>query len=287
MFLNTCSWLNLMLKSASGVSSALPAPEKSRLLPYLPQYTGNQLHRKHWRGCLVRSVHLFGSVSPEAAAAQGMLPMFWTGYCGGYSWWASVTRSHSQGTSPDVHWLLWHGGDTPAPRFPRTSAAAIPWLSNTQSKPGELQLWCVGKSWVLCWGSFPDKWAHVFSPQPPSASQTYNTSCLWKNLTLPPNTHNTAWNLLLSLFWYQVGLFVYFGTALFFFFLSQLTVTQSLVWLVSVGYRKHGLFYAFHNYTPGEKWRATNVSYSAFCSFHCSNFTEGNVIIEMFKTHCQ
>lgn len=27
--------------------------------------------------------------------------MFWTGYCGGYSWWASVTRSRSQGSSPD------------------------------------------------------------------------------------------------------------------------------------------------------------------------------------------
>lgn len=64
-------------------------------------YTANQLHRKRWRGYFLRSVHLFGSVSLETASAQGMLPMFWTGYCGGYSWWASVTCSHSQGSSPE------------------------------------------------------------------------------------------------------------------------------------------------------------------------------------------
>lgn len=34
---------------------------------------------------------------------------------------------------------------------------------------------------------------------------------------LPPqHAHNTAWNLLLSLFWHQVGLFVYFGIVLHF-----------------------------------------------------------------------
>ena len=119
----------------SGVNWALWKPPISRFLPFLPQYRGNQLHRKHWRGCFLRSVHLFGSVSPKAFSAQGMLPMFWTGYCGSYSWWASVICSHSQGSGPDdfsprclcLRSLLHRcSGETPAPRFPWESWAAIP-----------------------------------------------------------------------------------------------------------------------------------------------------------------
>lgn len=70
-------------------------------------------------------------------------------------WLALIPRAAVQTTSALVPLslptptLLWRSGDTP--RFPRKPGAAIPWFSNTQSKPGGLQLWCTGKSWVLCW----------------------------------------------------------------------------------------------------------------------------------------
>lgn len=76
-------------------------PRKSIFLPYLPQYHTQEAHCTEKTEEVVLSVHLFGSVSLEAASAQRMLPMFWTGYCGGYSCWASVTRSHSQGSGPN------------------------------------------------------------------------------------------------------------------------------------------------------------------------------------------
>lgn len=58
----------------------------------LLQYTEKQLPRKHWRCYFLRSVHLFGWVSWTPASIWGMLPMFWSGYCGGFSWWASVVQ---------------------------------------------------------------------------------------------------------------------------------------------------------------------------------------------------
>lgn len=60
-------------------------------------------------------------------------------------WLALILRAAVQTTSALIRLI---GGTR---RFPWESGAAVPWLSNTQSKPGELQLWCVGKSWVLCW----------------------------------------------------------------------------------------------------------------------------------------
>lgn len=126
-------------------------PEMSIFLPCSPLCAGNQLHRKDWRGCFVRSVHLLGSVSLEAASAQlrecyqcfGQDTV--VAIVGEPQWLALIPRALVQMTSA----LVPLSGDTR--RFPSESSAAIPWLSNTQSKPGELQLWCVGKSWVLCW----------------------------------------------------------------------------------------------------------------------------------------
>lgn len=92
----------------------------------------------------VRSVHLFGCVSLEAASARGMLPMFWTGYCGGYSWWASVTCSHSQGMSPDVLCC----GTAEILQLPGfLESLVLPFLDFPihKVKAGGLQLWCVGK----------------------------------------------------------------------------------------------------------------------------------------------
>lgn len=138
--LHTPHILELMLKEA------LRTQKCPEFFSYLPQFAGNQLHRKDWRGCFVRSVHLFGSVSLEAASAQGMLPMFWTGYCGGYSWWASVTRFHSQGSCPDDF-----GSPSPQILAAFPESLALPFPDFPIHKLEELQLCCFGKSWVLCW----------------------------------------------------------------------------------------------------------------------------------------
>lgn len=138
----------------------------------------SQLHKKDWRGCLVKSVYLFGFVSLEASSAQGMLPMFWTGCCGDYSWWGSVARSLIPRKAVQSA-LIPLSGDAPTCRFSWQPMATIPWLSNTQRKPGELQLWCFIKSWVLCWVKlFPMSGFSVYSienSQPPTDFQTYNS----------------------------------------------------------------------------------------------------------------
>lgn len=119
------------------------------------------------------------------------------GYCGGCSWWASVTRSRSQGLSPDVH-CCGTVERLQLPGFPESLLPPFIDFSNTQSKPGELQLWCFGKSWVLCWlelwGSFPNKWLQVFSPQKTASLPLLPRPIIlavYERISLSPSTRTT------------------------------------------------------------------------------------------------
>ncbi len=136
-------------------------PKMSGFLPYLPQYN---LQEANCAGKTEEAV-LWGVSICLDPFLWGLLQLRECYQCFGQDtvvaivgeprWLALIPRAAVQTTSapvpPQSAQLLWLGGDTPAPGFPWESGAAIPRLSNTQSKPGELQLWCVGKSRILCW----------------------------------------------------------------------------------------------------------------------------------------
>lgn len=232
---------------------ALRTQKCSEFFSYLPQYAGNQLRRKDWRGCFVRSVHLFGSVSLEAASAQGMLPMFWTGYCGGYSWWASVTRFHSQGSSPDdlgspSTWILAGFPESLVPPFPNFPIHKVNWKSCNYGALERAES-CAELSSSQQVGS-------VFSPQKtdsfpllsrPIILAVYERISLSPSLP-PPNTHITQ----PETFYYP-----YFGTRsacssilgpFSIFLLYQLTVTSETCASCAFGLQKTHIFYAYRQF---------------------------------------
>lgn len=141
---------------------------------------------------------------------------------------------------------------------------------NTQSKPGELQLWCVRKSWVLRWAelleSFPNKWVHVFSPQ-----KTVELPLLSRPIILadyertPPPLHTQhslePFIILILVLGRLVRLF--WDCSPFFLVLSYNNSCR-LVWLVSVGNRKNALFYAYTHWERNKGQPQNNVSFSAF-----------------------
>lgn len=131
------------------------------------------------------------------------------------------------------------------------SGAGVHWRSNTQSKPGELQLW-----WkeLRLWGSFPSEWVHVFSPQknrqPPTALQTliavYEKICLYPQPSLEPFIIlNLVPGCLVRLFW----------DCFPFEMLSQLLSRLR----VSLGYWKHCFMYFTITHRENERQPQTNV----------------------------
>lgn len=161
------------------------------------------------------------------------------------------------------------GGDTR--RFPWESSAAIPRLPLHKVNQESCNYVRRKKLSPVLSEALPNKWVQclVHRKQPPTASQTYNTSCLWKNLSLPhclPPTYTQhslkpfiililAPGRLLPLFWDCTP----------FFLLFQLPVTPQADVTCSFGLQETGIVLCTVTITHQE--RNEGETYSAFVHF--------------------
>ena len=160
-------------------------------------------------------------------------------------------------------------GDTR--RFPWESSAAVPWLPLHKVNQESCNYVRRKKLSPVLSEALPNKWVQclVHRKQPPTASQTYNTSCLWKNLSLPhclPPTYTQhslkpfiililAPGRLLPLFWDCTP----------FFLLFQLPVTPQADVTCSFWLQETGIVLCIVTITHQE--RNEGETYSAFVHF--------------------